>query len=255
VVVACAIRTEGLTKRFGDVLALDGLNLEVGRGEVFGFLGPNGAGKTTTIRLLLHLIHPTAGRAWVMGVPVDDVARAHRHLGYVAGDVALWPQLTGLEVLRLLANLSGGVNEAYRDELLRRLDLDPTRRIRTLSKGNRQKVVLVAALMHQPDVLLLDEPTAGLDPEQRMAFRALLRDISRSATVVVSTHLVEDVGAACSEVALMDAGRLVFRGTPDDLIARGEGSGAAGDAPLERGYSAVLAAVRTSATRDAAARS
>ena len=133
--VASAIRTEGLSKRFGDVLALDGLDLVVERGEVFGFLGPNGAGKTTTIRLLLHLIHPSAGRGWVMGVPVDDVAHAHRHLGYVAGDVALWPQLTGLEVLRLLGNLSGGVEEAYRDDLLRRLDLDPTRRIRALSKS------------------------------------------------------------------------------------------------------------------------
>jgi polyether ionophore transport system ATP-binding protein len=126
VVDSPAIRTEGLTKRFGEVVALDRLDLAVERGEVFGFLGPNGAGKTTTIRLLLHLIHPTAGRAWVMGIPVEDVARAHRHVGYVAGDIALWPQLTGLETLQLLGTLSGGVNVSYRDELLERLASRPS---------------------------------------------------------------------------------------------------------------------------------
>jgi ABC-type multidrug transport system ATPase subunit len=176
-----AIRTERLTKRFGDVLALDGLDLSVERGEIFGFLGPNGAGKSTTIRLLLHLIHPTGGRAEIMGIPVSDTARAHRHVGYVSGDVALWPQLTGTEALRLLGNLSGGVDEAYRDELLERLELDPSRRIRTLSKGNRQKVALVAAFMHQPDVLLLDEPTAGLDPLKEAEFQQIVREVAPSA--------------------------------------------------------------------------
>ncbi|HZC51048.1 MAG TPA: ABC transporter ATP-binding protein, partial [Mycobacterium sp.] len=216
--VASAIRTEGLTKRFGDVLALDGLDLVVERGEVFGFLGPNGAGKTTTIRLLLHLIHPTAGRAWVMGVAVDEVARAHRHLGYVAGDVALWPQLTGLEVLRLLGNLSGGVNEAYRDNLLRRLDLDPTRRIRTLSKGNRQKVALVAALMHQPDVLLLDEPTAGLDPLMEAEFQQIVREAAgRGQTVFLSSHILDEVEDVCTRVAILRNGRLVEVATLDKL--------------------------------------
>ena len=213
-----AIRTEGLTKRFGDVLALDGLDLTVERGEVFGFLGPNGAGKTTTIRLLLQLIHPTAGRAWLAGVPVSDVARAHRHVGYVAGDVALWPQLTGLEVLQLLGNLSGGVNEAYREELLQRLDLDPIRRIRTLSKGNRQKVALVAALMHQPDVLLLDEPTAGLDPLMEAEFQQLVREASaRGQTVLLSSHILDEVQDVCSRVAILRAGRLVEVSTLDRL--------------------------------------
>ena len=216
--IASAIRTEGLTKRFGDVLALDGLDLVVERGEVFGFLGPNGAGKTTTIRLLLHLIHPNAGRAWVMGVPVDDVARAHRHLGYVAGDVALWPQLTGLEVLRLLGNLSGEVNEAYRDDLLRRLDLDPTRRIRTLSKGNRQKVALVAALMHRPDVLLLDEPTAGLDPLMEAEFQQIVREAAgRGQTVFLSSHILDEVEDICTRVAILRSGRLVEVATLDKL--------------------------------------
>jgi ABC-2 type transport system ATP-binding protein len=207
-----AIRTEGLTERFGDVLALDGLDLTVQRGEVFGFLGPNGAGKTTTIRLLLHLIRPTAGRAWVMGVPVEDVAQAHKHVGYVSGDVALWPQLTGLEALRLLGNLSGGVNESYRDELLERLDLDPSRRIRTLSKGNRQKVALVAALMHQPDVLLLDEPTAGLDPLKEAEFQQV---------VFLSSHILDEVEDICSRVAILRSGQLVEVSTLDKLRHKG----------------------------------
>jgi len=216
-----AIRTERLTKRFGDVLAVDGLDLEVERGEVFGFLGPNGAGKTTTIRLLLHLIHPTAGRAWVMGVPVDDVARAHAHLGYVSGDVALWPQLTGLEVLHLLGNLSGGVDPAYRDELLQRLDLDPTHRIRTLSKGNRQKVALVAALMHQPDVLLFDEPTAGLDPLMEAEFQQIVREAAaRGQTVFLSSHILDEVEDICTRVAILRRGRLAEVSTLDKLRQR-----------------------------------
>jgi len=217
-----AIRTEGLTKQFGDVLALDHLHLAVERGEVFGFLGPNGAGKTTTIRLLLHLIHPTSGSASIMGIPVDDVTRAHRHIGYVSGDVALWPQLTGREVLHLLANLSGGVNEAYRDELFQRLGLDPTRRIRTLSKGNRQKVALIAALMHQPDVLLLDEPTAGLDPLMEAEFQQIIREVAaRGQTVFLSSHILDEVEDVCGRVAILRAGRLIEVSTLDNLRHKG----------------------------------
>jgi ABC-2 type transport system ATP-binding protein len=217
-----AIRTEGLTKRFGDVLALDGLDLTVERGEVFGFLGPNGAGKSTTIRLLLHLIRPTAGTAEIMGIPIHDVARAHRHLGYVSGDVSLWPQLTGIEVLRLLANLSGGVDEKYRDELMQRLDLDPSRRIRTLSKGNRQKVALVAALMHQPDVLLLDEPTAGLDPLMEAEFQQIVREAAgRGQTIFLSSHILDEVEDICSRVAILRTGRLIEVSTLDALREKG----------------------------------
>jgi ABC-2 type transport system ATP-binding protein len=219
---ACAIRTEGLTKWYEDVLALDRLDLTVERGEVFGFLGPNGAGKTTTIRLLLHLARPTAGSAWVMGVPVADVAEAHRHVGYVSGDVALWPQLTGTEVLHLLGNLSGGVDEPYRDELLERLELDPTRRVRNLSKGNRQKLALVAALMHRPDVLLLDEPTAGLDPLKEAEFQQVVREAAaRGQTVFLSSHILDEVEDICSRVAILRAGRLVEVSTLDALRQKG----------------------------------
>jgi ABC-2 type transport system ATP-binding protein len=219
---APALRTEGLTKRYGDVLALDRLDLTVERGEVFGFLGPNGAGKSTTIRLLLHLIRPTAGRAEILGIDVADVARAHRHVGYVSGDVALWPQLTVTETLHLLGSLSGGVVGSYRDELLQRLDLDPTLRVRTLSKGNRQKVALVAALMHQPDVLLLDEPTAGLDPLKEAEFQQLVREAAlRGQTVFLSSHILDEVEDICTRVAILRSGRLIEVSTLEDLRQKG----------------------------------
>ncbi|MCQ0010281.1 ABC transporter ATP-binding protein [Actinomadura madurae] len=209
-VVTWAIRTEGLTKRFGQVVALDGLDLKVGRGEIFGFLGPNGAGKSTTIRLLLALIRPTAGRAWIMDVPVGDVERAHHHVGYVAGDVALWPQLTGLETLTYLGNLSGHVDVPFRDELIERFRFDPGKRARSYSKGNRQKLALIAALMTRPDVLLLDEPTSGLDPLMEAEFQALAREAAgRGQTVFLSSHILDEVQDVCHRVAILREGRLV----------------------------------------------
>ena len=217
-----ALRTRGLTKRFGHVLAVDGLDLTVERGEVLGFLGPNGAGKSTTIRLLLGLLRPTAGDAEVMGVPAQDVARAHRHLGYVPGDVALWPQLTGAEVLELLGNLSGDVDAAYRDELVERFELDLHVRCRAYSKGNRQKVALVAALMSRPDVLLLDEPTSGLDPLKMETFREVLAEAAgRGQTVFLSSHLLDEVQDVCERVAILRAGRLVTVAGLDQLRRQG----------------------------------
>ena len=216
-----AIRTAGLTKRFGDVLALDHLDLTVEPGEVFGFLGPNGAGKSTTIRLLLALLRPTAGRAEIMGVPVADVDRAHRHVAYVPGDVDLWPQLTGAEVLELLGNLSGGVDRAYRDELVERFDLDLDKRARSYSKGNRQKVALVAAFMTRPDLLLLDEPTSGLDPLKMEEFQSVVREAcARGQTVFLSSHLLDEVEEVCDRVGILRNGRLVEVASLDELRGR-----------------------------------
>jgi ABC-2 type transport system ATP-binding protein len=213
-----AIRTEGLTKHFGPTIALDHLDLTVHQGEIFGFLGPNGAGKSTTIRLLLGLLRATAGTAEVMGIPSTDVTRAHRHLAHVPGDVALWPQLTGLETLTLLGNLSGRVDVALRDELAERLDLDQGLRARTYSKGNRQKVALVAAFMTRPDVLLLDEPTAGLDPLMEAEFQLLAREAAaRGQTIFLSSHILDEVEDLCDRVAILRKGRLVEVAALQDL--------------------------------------
>ena len=218
-----AISTTGLTKHFGHVVALDSLDLEVRPGEIFGFLGPNGSGKTTTIRLLLGLIRPTRGSARILGIPVEDVERSHRHVAYVPGDVALWPQLTGTEILDLLANVAGTVDAAFRAELIERLELDPSQRLRSFSKGNRQKIALVAAFMSRPDVLLLDEPTAGLDPLMEEQFQQLARDASaRGQTIFLSSHILDEVQDLCHRVGILRAGRLVEVATLEDL--RGVGA-------------------------------
>lgn len=213
-----AIETVGLTKHFGRVHAVEDLDLSVHAGEIFGFLGPNGAGKSTTIRLLLGLIRPTRGSATILGVPVGDVERAHRHVGYVPGDVALWPQLTGAETLELLGNIAGHTDRAFRAELTERLDLDPTTRMRSYSKGNRQKVALVAALMGRPDVLLLDEPTAGLDPLMEAEFQSIIREgSSRGQTLLLSSHILSEVQDLCDRVAILREGRLVEVAALDEL--------------------------------------
>lgn len=213
-----AIRTENLTKHFGRTVALEALTLDVAAGEIFGFLGPNGAGKSTTIRLLLGLIRPTRGEAWLAGVPVAEVERAHQSVGYVPGDVSLWPQLTGKETLQLLGDMAGGVDAAYREELLERFDLDPSRRIRAYSKGNRQKVALVAAFMTHPRVLLLDEPTSGLDPLMEAEFQAVARECAaEGATVFLSSHLLDEVEDVCERVAILREGHLVEVATLSEL--------------------------------------
>jgi ABC-2 type transport system ATP-binding protein len=213
-----AIATHDLTKHFGSVVALEGMDLEVRCGETFGFLGPNGAGKSTTVRLLLNLIGATRGTAEIMGVPVRDVERAHRHVGYVAGDVAFWPQLTGTETLDLLGNLSRNVDTAFRAELIERLQLDPSKRIRSYSKGNRQKIALVAAFMTRPDVLMLDEPTSGLDPLMEAQFQAIAREAAaRGQTVFLSSHILDEVEDLCDRVGILRKGRLIEVATLDDL--------------------------------------
>ncbi|GIF02443.1 ABC transporter ATP-binding protein [Paractinoplanes rishiriensis] len=205
-----ALRAVDLTKRYGRLTALDTLNLDVDPGEVFGFLGPNGAGKSTTVRLLLGLARPTAGRAEIFGVDAADVARAHRFLAYVPADVALWPQLTGAEVLHLQARTGPGIDQGYRDELVERFELDVSKPARTYSTGNRQKVALIAAFATRAPLLVLDEPTSGLDPLMEREFRTAVRQArDRGQTVFLSSHQLAEVEAVCDRVGILRAGRLV----------------------------------------------
>ncbi|TFV79344.1 ABC transporter ATP-binding protein [Blastococcus sp. CT_GayMR19] len=205
-----ALRMERLGKRFGTTDAVVDLSLIVPAGEVFGFLGPNGAGKSTTIRMLLGLLLPTSGAAWVFDAPAGDVERAHEMLAYVPADVALWPALTGRECLSLLAGVGPGIDAAYRDELLERFALDPDRKARTYSTGNRQKVALVAAFSTRAPLLVLDEPTSGLDPLMEREFRACIAEAAaRGQTVFLSSHQLAEVEAVCSRVGILRSGRLV----------------------------------------------
>ena len=214
-----AIRTEQLSKRYGSTLALDRLELEVGEGEVYGYLGPNGAGKTTTIRLLLGLHRPTGGRAELFGVDAwGDQVRAHCRLAYVAGEPFLWPSLTSAETFEFLAQLHGGTDVTYREQLIERFQLDPDKKIRALSKGNRQKVQLIAALATRADLLLLDEPTSGLDPLMEVAFRRCIEEAKeRGQTVFLSSHILSEVEALCDQVGILRQGRLVDEGTLAEL--------------------------------------
>jgi ABC-2 type transport system ATP-binding protein len=211
-----AIRAEALVKTFGRTRALDGLDLTVQTGEVHGFLGPNGAGKSTTIRILLGLLRHDGGTVQLLGGdPWRDTADLHRRLAYVPGDVTLWPNLSGGEVIDLLGRLRGGLNVKRRAELLERFDLDPTKKGRTYSKGNRQKVALVAALAADVDLLLLDEPTSGLDPLMEEVFRQVVREEQQRAgrTVLLSSHILAEVEALCDRVTIIRAGRAVETGT------------------------------------------
>ncbi|OON28103.1 MULTISPECIES: ABC transporter ATP-binding protein [Micromonospora] len=215
---APALRTEQLTKRYGRLLALDGLDLTVHAGEVFGFLGPNGAGKSTTIRLLLGLARPTSGRARIFDVDARDVAAAHRLLAYVPADVALWPQLTGAELLDLLAATGPGSDTAYRADLVARFDLDLSRPARAYSTGNRQKVALVAAFATRAPLLVLDEPTNGLDPLMELQFRRAVAEArDNGQTVFLCSHQLAEVEAVCDRVAILRAGRLVDVATVPEL--------------------------------------
>ncbi len=217
--MSSAIQAEGLSKRYGDTLALDSLDLTVAEGEVYGYLGPNGAGKTTTIRLLLGLHRPSAGRAEVFGIDAwRDPVSAHRRLAYVAGEPFLWPALTSAETFEFMATLHGGADVIYRDLLIERFKLDTEKKVRALSKGNRQKVQLVAALASRADLLILDEPTSGLDPLMEMAFRESVHEAKeRGQTVFLSSHILSEVEALCDRVGILREGRLVDEGTLDAL--------------------------------------
>ena len=214
-----AIAVNGLVKTFGATRALDGLDLVVAPGEVHGFLGPNGAGKSTTIRVLLGLLRADAGAVELLGGdPWRDAVGLHRRLAYVPGDVNLWPNLTGGEIIDVLGSLRGGLDRRRRDELLDRFELDPAKRARAYSKGNRQKVALVAALASDAELLILDEPTSGLDPLMEATFQrcvAEARDAGR--TVLLSSHILAEVEALCDRVSIIRAGRTVDSGTLADL--------------------------------------
>jgi ABC-type multidrug transport system ATPase subunit len=241
-----------LTRRFGRTEAVAGVTLQTGPG-VFGMLGPNGAGKTTLLRMMATVIPPTSGRLRLLGRDPGGYGprrEVRRRLGYLPQNLGYYPGFTVadfVEYFALLKDMPARQVPRAVAAAIEHVGLGDQARakLRTLSGGMLRRAGIAQAIVNGPELLLLDEPTAGLDPEQRVAFRALLRDLGQRATVIVSTHLVEDVGAACSEVALMDHGKVVFHGSPAELTARGEGTGAAGDAPLERGYSAVLAAARS----------
>ena len=213
------IEVSGLIKNFGRTRALDGLDLEVRTGDVHGFLGPNGAGKSTTIRILLGLLRADGGRAELLGGdPWRDAVELHRRITYVPGDVSLWPNLTGGEVIDLLGRLRGGLNPARRKDLLERFDLDPTKKGRTYSKGNRQKVALVAGLSSDAELLLLDEPTSGLDPLMEAVFLDYIRKIkAEGRTVLLSSHILAEVEALCDRVSIIRLGRTVQSGSLREL--------------------------------------
>jgi len=218
-IVNNAISITGLSKSFGATKALDGLDLEVQQGEVHGFMGPNGSGKSTTIRVLLGLLRADSGRSELLGGdPWHDASDLHRRLAYVPGDVNLWPNLTGGEVIDLLGKLRGGLDEKRRSDLLERFELDPTKKGRAYSKGNRQKVALVAALSSDVELLILDEPTSGLDPLMEAEFEQCVDEFKDDGhTVLLSSHIVAEVERLCDRVSIIRAGRTVESGTLADL--------------------------------------
>ena len=209
--MTAVIHTERLTKSYGPHRGITELDLDVEEGEIFGFLGPNGAGKTTTMRVLLDLIRPTSGRAEVFGIETTaDPVAIHRRLGYLPGEFDLYDRLTGADTIAYFANLRGGVDAGYVAELIERLDLDPSRRFKEYSKGNKQKVGLIVALQHRPDLLILDEPTAGLDPLVQQKFFAIVREArSEGRSVFLSSHIIDEVDRTCDRVAIIREGRLV----------------------------------------------
>lgn len=213
------INISGLVKRFGRFTALDGLDLTVAQGEVHGFLGPNGAGKSTTIRVLLGLLRANDGQVTLFGKdPWSDAAALHRRLAYVPGDVNLWPNLSGGEVIDLMGRLRGGLDVKRRDDLVERFELDPTKKARTYSKGNRQKVALVAALAAHVELLILDEPTSGLDPLMESVFTDCIDEFKdEGQSVLLSSHILAEVERLCDRVSIIRSGRTVESGTLSEL--------------------------------------
>jgi len=217
-----AIEVADLVKHFGSVVALDGLNLEVPVGQVTGFLGPNGAGKTTTIRIILGLIKANSGSVTLLGGnPWTDAVELHKRLAYVPGDVALWPNLTGGQIIDVLSALCGGLEQARRSEMIERFQLDPTKKASTYSKGNRQKVALVAALASRAELLVLDEPTSGLDPIMEAEFQAVIKDVKKEGrSVLLSSHIFAEVESLADQVTIIREGKTVESSALETLRAK-----------------------------------
>ena len=213
------LRVNDVTKKFGNFTALDKINLEVNQGEVYGFIGPNGAGKTTTIRILLGILKATSGSAQVFGQDAwTDAVEIHKRIAYVPGDVSLWPNLTGGEVIDFFVKLRGANNKSRREELIERFDLDPTKKCGTYSKGNRQKVALVAAFAADADLYILDEPTSGLDPLMELVFQECISEIKAAGkSVFLSSHILSEVEKLCDQVSIIRQGKIIESGSLQEL--------------------------------------
>ncbi|MBD2862314.1 ABC transporter ATP-binding protein [Paenibacillus oceani] len=213
------LRVRNLSKKFGAFTALDGVNLEVNSGEIFGFIGPNGAGKSTTIRVLLGVLRATSGEARLFGKDAwHDAVEIHKRLAYVPGDVNLWPNLTGGEVIDLFIKLRGGCSSSKREELIQKFDLDPTKKCRTYSKGNRQKVALIAAFSSDSDLYILDEPTSGLDPLMENVFQDCVMEVKKHGkSVLLSSHILSEVERLCDKVGIIRQGKIIESGTLQEM--------------------------------------
>ncbi|QNO14202.1 ABC transporter ATP-binding protein [Alkalicella caledoniensis] len=213
------LKVSNITKKFGKFTALDGINLEVKKGEVYGFIGPNGAGKTTTIRVLLGILKATEGKATIFGKDAwKEAVEIHKRIAYVPGDVNLWPNLTGGEVIDLFVKLRGTDNKSRREELIKKFDLDPSKKCRTYSKGNRQKVALISALASDADLYIFDEPTSGLDPLMEKVFEESVMEIkNKGKSILLSSHILSEVEKLCSKVSIIRQGKIIESGTLDEL--------------------------------------
>ena len=213
------LQVDNLTKKFGKFTALDGISLEINKGEIYGFIGPNGAGKTTTIRILLGILQATKGTATIFGKDAwQDAVERHKNIAYVPGDVNLWDNLTGGEVIDLLVKLRGNGNKNHREELIKKFDLDPSKKCRTYSKGNRQKVALVAALSSDADLYILDEPTSGLDPLMENVFQECILELKKQGkSVFLSSHILSEVEKLCDRVSIIREGKIIETGTLTEL--------------------------------------